>query len=138
MNIDNRFKTVFAAMMIVSGLVACEKPGPAETAGKKLDEATEKASKSMSDTADKAEKALTLQERETGRVMSDAQITAKVKAALLAEPGLQSLKISVDTTLGVVTLSGFADTKANREKAIKLAESVQDVKSVNSQLLISK
>src|SRR5512137_2525638 len=36
---------------------------------------------------------------------SDARITAAIKAKLVAEPGLSVLKISVDTTEGVVTLA---------------------------------
>jgi len=138
MKIENSFKTVFAAMMIVSGLAACDKPGPAETAGKKIDEVTEKTTAAVSNSAESAGKVLNQQERKAGQVMDDTQITAKVKSALMNEPGLQSLKISVDTTLGVVTLSGSVDTKANQEKAIKLAESVQDVKSVTNQLVVAK
>ena len=41
------------------------------------------------------------------RVMRDAALTARVKAALLAERGIPSLSISVDTYEGRVQLSGF-------------------------------
>ena len=38
------------AMMIVSGLAACDKPGPAESAGKKIDQASESVTASVSNT----------------------------------------------------------------------------------------
>lgn len=39
------------------GLVACEKEGPAERAGEKVDEAVEKAGDQMEEAADKVEEA---------------------------------------------------------------------------------
>lgn len=138
MKIDNSFKAVFASMMIVSGLAACDKPGPAESAGKKIDQVTENVSTAVSNSADKADKTITEQGKAATVVMNDTEITAKVKAILLNEPGLQSLKIAVVTTKGQVVLSGSADTKENASKAIKLAESVDGVKSVKSNLVISK
>lgn len=138
MKIDNSFKAVFASMMIVSGLAACDKPGPAESAGKKIDQVTENVSSSVSNSADKADKTMTEQGKAATLAMNDTEITAKVKAILLNEPGLKSLKITVATTEGQVVLSGSADTKENASKAIKLAESVDGVKSVKSNLVISK
>lgn len=138
MKIDNSFKAVFASMMIVSGLAACDKPGPAETAGKKIDQVTENVSTSVSNSADKADRTLTEQSRATGQALDDTQITAKVKAALLNAPGLQSMKITVDTEKGKVTLSGSADSQANIDKAVKLTEAVEGVQSVKNKLVISK
>lgn len=138
MKIDNSFKAIFASMMIVSGLVACDKPGTAESAGKKIDQAAENVSTKTSNTVDKASQALTEQSKETGKAMDDTEITAKVKAALLNEPGLQSLKVTVVTTNNVVTLTGSADTKANKEKIGDLAKAVSGVKSVVNKLTIAK
>lgn len=125
-------------MMIVSGLVACDKPGPAENAGKKIDEASERISTSASNSMNKAEQAMSEQERKTGKVLDDAQITAKVKALLLNEPGLKSTKISVSTNLLIVTLTGSVNNKENMDLAVKITKSVDDVKSVDNQLVISK
>ncbi len=58
MKIDHRYTAILAAIILVSGLTACNKPGPAETAGKKIDEATENVSKSINDTVNQAEKAI--------------------------------------------------------------------------------
>ena len=135
---DNKFKAVFASMMIVSGLVACDNPGPAEKAGKKIDEVTENVTTSVSNAADKADQSISKQANTAGQAIDDTTITTKVKSALLNEPGLQSLKITVATEKGVVRLSGSADSQEKIDKAIKLANSVAGVQSVKSRLVISK
>ena len=135
---DNSFKTVFAAMMIVSGLAACDKPGPAESAGKKIDQASESVTTSVSNTADKAGDAMSKQTQNASQMIKDTDITASVKLGLMNEADLQSTKITVVTTKGIVTLSGSVNSLANKDKAIKLAESVDGVKSVQSKLKISK
>ena len=135
---DNSFKTVFAAMMIVSGLAACDKPGPAESAGKKIDQASESVTASVSNTADKAGDAMSKQTQNASQIIKDTDITASVKLGLMNEADLQSTKITVVTTKGIVTLSGSVNSLANKDKAIKLAESVDGVKSVQSKLKISK
>jgi len=108
MKMDESFKTIFTAMMIVSGLVACDNSGPAEKAGKQIDQVTESASNSLSNAAEKADQAITNQANATGQVMDDSAITSKVKSSLLQESGMQSIKIKVVTEKGVVTLSGSA------------------------------
>jgi osmotically-inducible protein OsmY len=138
MKIDTSFKAVFASMMIVSGLAACDNPGPAEKAGKKVDQVTENVSNSVSNAADKADQAVTKQANTAGQVIDDATITTKVKSALLNEPGMKSMNISVETEKGIVTLSGKADTQAKIDKAIKLADAVEGVQSVNNKLVVSK
>ena len=125
-------------MMIVSGLAACDKPGPAETAGKKIDQVTENVSTSASNSVDKADRVLTEQGKAAGQILDDTQITAKVKTALLNAPGLQSMKITVDTVKGKVTLSGSVDSQSNVDKAVKLTEAVEGVQSVKNNLIISK
>ena len=138
MKIDTSFKAVFASMMIVSGLAACDNPGPAEKAGKKVDQVTENVSNSVSNAADKADQAVTKQINSAGQAIDDATITTKVKSALLNEPGMKSMTISVDTKKGIVTLSGKADTQVKIDKAIKLAEAVEGVQSVSNKLVVSK
>ena len=138
MKIDNSFKAVFASMMIISGLVACDKPGPAETAGKKIDQVTENVSTSVSNAADKADRTLTEKGKVAGQVLDDTQITTKVKTALLGAPGLQSMKITVVTENGKVTLTGSTDSQANIDLAMKLTEAVDGVVSVKNKLAISK
>lgn len=66
----------------------------------------------------------------TGNAAGDAAITAKVKAKILAEPGLKSLSINVDTKDATVTLSGDVASKEEREKAKQIAMSTDGVKNV--------
>ena len=69
-------------------------------------------------------------------MIDDAEITAKVKAAIFAEPGLKTLQISVNTMKGVVTLSGSVDSSPSSDMAKVLAEAVSGVKEVKNRLVI--
>lgn len=73
--------------------------------------------------------------RRASNAMDDTALTTKVKAALLAEPGLSSLQIGVDTKDAVVTLSGSVTTMPQKERAVSLASSVAGVKSVVDNLM---
>lgn len=68
--------------------------------------------------------------------VDDGTVTAKVKAALLAEPALRSMQIGVDTKNGAVTLSGAVDSAASRDRAKDVAASVGGVVTVVDQLTI--
>ena len=138
MKIDNSFKAIFASMMIVSGLVACDKPGTAESAGKKIDQTTESVSTAVSNTADKADKAITEQGKQAKGLLSDTEITSEVKTALLNEPDLKSMKIMVTTQDGVVTLAGSTNSLANKMKIEKLSKTVDGVKSTVNNITIVK
>lgn len=138
MKIDNSFKAVFASMMIVSGLAACDKPGIAESAGKKIDQATENVSTSVSNSADKVEKNIAEKGKVAGQAIDDTQLTAKVKASLLNEPGLKSTKITVVTKDGVVTLTGSLTSNSSIDVAGKIASDTDGVKSVENKLKLTK
>ncbi|PIX96785.1 MAG: hypothetical protein COZ24_08790, partial [Hydrogenophilales bacterium CG_4_10_14_3_um_filter_63_21] len=47
------FKLLSISLLLVAALAACDKPGPAETAGKKLDDATNSAGMKIEETVDK-------------------------------------------------------------------------------------
>jgi hyperosmotically inducible protein len=115
--------TWIAAAILATALAAgCDrnKPGgTAERAGEKVDQAA----------ADIKQKA-----GQAGDKLDDAAITAKVKTALVAEPGLKALQINVDTANGVVTLSGAVDTPQKLERATQVAQAVHGVKSVDNRL----
>lgn len=144
----HNFKLLGIAMLLAAGLAACDKqPGPAESAGKMIDQTAVDAGKKISETSDKvgekidatAEKVgdkMSAQSEKTGVAMDDTEITAKVKAAIFAEPGLSMLQISVDTVNGVVTLSGSVDSQANIDKAKTLASAVSGVKDVDNKLAL--
>jgi hypothetical protein len=90
--------------------------------------ADKSASSSMSSSNSAADK--------IGGAADDAAITAKVKAAILAEPGLKSLSINVDTKDATVTLSGNVASDQLRDRAKQIAMSTEGVKNVVDNLTI--
>jgi hyperosmotically inducible protein len=65
-----------------------------------------------------------------GSVLDDSVITAKVKAALLADAHTQSSSIAVTTSKGVVQLSGFVDSADAQTHAASVARNVEGVQNV--------
>lgn len=70
----------------------------------------------------------------TGDYISDAALTTKINAALMAQGDLSAMDIDVDSKEGVVTLSGRVETDAQVELAEKVVEDLDGVKSVNNKL----
>lgn len=70
----------------------------------------------------------------TGDAASNAALTAKVKTALMKEKNLKSLAIDVDSTDGVVTLSGKLASTAQIEQAVDVTKNVKGVKDVHNSL----
>ena len=123
-------------VILATGLAACDKPGPAEIAGKKIDQTVGEAGKQIGIATDRVVEKLGEQGNKAALVIDDAEITAKVKAAIFAEPGLKTLQISVNTMKGVVTLSGSVDSSPSSDMAKVLAEAVSGVKEVKNRLVI--
>lgn len=156
MKVPHSFKVTAISLLLVAGLAACDRPGPAETAGKKIDQTAEAAGKKIeqtaeaagrkieqtaeaagrkiSDAGDKMGDKLGEQGIKTGVAIEDAEITAKIKAAIFAEPGMKSLQISVDTVHGVVTLTGSVDSPTSSDRVKGLAAAVAGVRSVDNRL----
>jgi osmotically-inducible protein OsmY len=72
----------------------------------------------------------------TGEYVDDAAITTKVKSAILAEPGLKTFQIGVETYKNVVQLSGFVDTAQEKTRAAEVAAGVSGVRSVRNNLVV--
>jgi hyperosmotically inducible protein len=130
------FKLIGIVTLFVVGLSACNKPGPAETAGKKIDQTADEAGKKIGEATDKVGEKLSEQGAKAGVAIDDAEITTKVKAAIFAEPGLKTLQISVDTVKGVVTLSGSVDSLPSSNRAKELAGAVAGVNKVENRLVV--
>ncbi|MDF3829185.1 MULTISPECIES: molecular chaperone OsmY [unclassified Pseudocitrobacter] len=64
----------------------------------------------------------------------DAATTSEVKAKLLADDIVPSRKVKVETTDGVVTLTGTVESKAQVERAESIAKAIDGVKSVENDL----
>lgn len=68
---------------------------------------------------------------------SDPGITTAVKTKLAADDVVKAYRIDVDTTQGVVTLSGAVDTPAARERAVQLARNTEGVTNVVDNLTVT-
>ena len=108
-------------------------PGVTPTTGvddplqKKASEAADSAQKKAGDAAER-----------TGEVITDAAITTAVKTKLLADTSVSGLKIDVDTTDGVVTLTGAVPTAAEKNRAMELTRETKGVKSVRDKLKVGR
>jgi hyperosmotically inducible protein len=67
---------------------------------------------------------------------ADARITAAIKGKFLTERELSALSISVNTTAGVVTLSGTVSSPEHISKAMLLAMETAGVREVISTLQV--
>lgn len=78
--------------------------------------------------------------REAGQAIADAtadaRTTAAIKGKLLADPDLSAVSISVNTTAGVVTLSGSVSSPEHIGKAVLLAMEADGVREVVSTLQV--
>jgi hyperosmotically inducible protein len=128
---------LFLAITLSSlGLAACNQPGSAQEAGRKIDETTEQVSQAVQKSLDKAQGSTKSEVKQIDTNVSDADITAKVKMALMMRDGLNSLTISVQTNSRVVTLNGSVATQAQSKLAQELASAVNDVTHVDNNLSV--
>lgn len=79
--------------------------------------------------------------KEIKTVLSDTEITAKVKAKFIEEKlmdkkDVAAFKVHVKTKKGIVHLSGKVTDKEQAENAIKFAKEVEGVKDVKSTIIV--
>lgn len=67
--------------------------------------------------------------------VQDTWITTKVKTKLHTVDGLDNSDIAVETSNGIVTLSGTTDTQSEYDAAVAAAKSIKGVKDVHASLL---
>jgi hyperosmotically inducible periplasmic protein len=72
----------------------------------------------------------------TGEYIDNSAITARVKAAFASDEVVKARQINVDTFRGVVQLSGFVDTTAEKQRAGYLASKVQGVTDVKNNITV--
>jgi len=68
--------------------------------------------------------------RSEGRVLDDKDITKHVQKALEDEPAYKFTTVDVNTYAGIVQLSGFVSTEAQKNRAQQLAENTGGVREV--------
>ncbi|MGZ4955276.1 MAG: BON domain-containing protein [Methylobacter sp.] len=151
MKITNEYKQnilankvlVMICLTAVFGLAGCQKEGSAEKAGKQIDRAAENAEQKIEQTTQQAEEKIEAAKESVsdkaqaaGEYIDDSAITSKVKAAILSDPLLSGANIEVTTTQGVVTLNGMVNSEPAIDRAIEVANTQKDVKSVQSKLIV--
>lgn len=92
-------------------------------AGEELDEGLREAGEALERGIERADEELEPYAR-------DAEITAKVKAKLTADPEVNPFRIDVDAVDGRVTLNGKVRTEAQRREAEELARGTEGVVEV--------
>ncbi len=73
-----------------------------------------------------------------GAAGNDTAIATKVKSNLLTDSMVGALAVDVDTTDGVVSLTGFVDNEQERTRAIQLTQAVTGVKRMDARHLVVK
>ena len=71
-------------------------------------------------------------QKSAGEVVDDNTVNASVKAKLAEAKDVPSMQVNVETYKGVVLLSGFVETQAQKDAAGKAAKGVSGVKKVHN------
>ncbi|HKS56998.1 MAG TPA: BON domain-containing protein [Steroidobacteraceae bacterium] len=77
-------------------------------------------------------------QQSAGEAVDDGVVTAKVKAALVADPVTKAHQITVETFKGTVQLSGFVESDQARTRALQLARDVDGVKRVKDAMEVRR
>ena len=132
MNISIRFLVAGVSMGLIIGLAACDKAQSAKTTGTSTDQMTGMIDNKMEDISKNPAE----QDNMISKAIYNRAINAKVKTAILGDTDLRVLRIRVETTEGVTTLSGSVDTQQNSDKAMELAGPVDGVRGVENLLVV--
>jgi hyperosmotically inducible protein len=76
--------------------------------------------------------------RSMGRTLDDTVLAAKVKLALTENDETSAHKVNVEIRAGVVELSGFVTTYAERDAAVKLVSGIDGVKDIINSIDITR
>ena len=71
-----------------------------------------------------------------GAYVDDTSITTQIKARYIDNKDVDTVAISVETLNGVVMLSGFAKSQAERSNAEMLARKVTGVRNVRNEIVV--
>jgi hyperosmotically inducible protein len=82
--------------------------------------------------------ASTPEQPSTGEMIDDSAITTKVKTALFTDPMVSGFAISVETSKGVVSLTGIVNSAGERSRAIQIAQETGGVRRVDARNLFIK
>jgi len=80
--------------------------------------------------------AVTSGQSTTGEYVDDTTITARVKSRFAEDKTVAATRIQVEVLKGVVQLSGFATSEAERQRAAQIAAAVPGVKQVQNAVVV--
>jgi hyperosmotically inducible periplasmic protein len=72
----------------------------------------------------------------TGEYIDDSVVTSKVLSELAASDETSAADIEVETFRGVVQLSGFVDSRSEKQAAKRIAKTVEGVREVEDNLIV--
>lgn len=124
----HKYLMAFVVAMALAGLglAGCHKSTPEQSPGEQMQQGAQQMGQGIKNAATRA-----------GAYASDAAITSHVKARLAANQGLSSFSISVETSNGIVTLTGTVDNQAQRKLAGQLTANTEGVKGVNNEIEVT-
>lgn len=123
--------TISAAVAAMLALSACNKRDD-QPVGQTVDRSVASAKAEMKDAKEASKDAAAM----VGALATDATITTKINAALVADDQLKALKINVDTKDGKVVLTGTAPDAGSRDRATTIALAVGGVVDVDNRLSV--
>ena len=68
--------------------------------------------------------------KDAKEALGDGALTAKIKAKMALDDTVKALDLNVDTTNGIVTVTGKVRSAAERERALALARETEGVQKV--------
>jgi hyperosmotically inducible periplasmic protein len=71
-----------------------------------------------------------------GEYVDDSALTTSVKTKLAEDKTVSAGRISVETLKGVVQLSGFATSTAEKQRAVEIARNTKGVRSVQDSIQV--
>jgi len=80
--------------------------------------------------------AVTRDQSTVGQFVDDTTITTRVKARFAEDPGVDAMRIQVETLNGTVQLAGFAVSQTEKDKAGQIARSVPEVKELRNNIIV--
>jgi hyperosmotically inducible periplasmic protein len=75
--------------------------------------------------------------KEAKEALSDGALTAKIKAKMALDDTVKALDLNVDTSNGVVTVSGKVRSGAERDRALQLARETNGVRQVVDRVAVA-
>lgn len=142
MDISKRLSVTGITLLLALGLAACDRNdgdnsrGSTNSGQVQNDTDTQNGLNNAENSLDNAGQKMENTLAKAGENLDDSAITAKVKTAILAEPGLESLQINVDTVQNVTVLTGTVDSQEKSDRAQQVAAAVEGVKSVENKLVV--